>query len=195
MKIIDAPQFGPMFRFNDANVYWTMYLLSNGKRIGRKRLADEVGIGEGSMRRILDTLSDWDYISIKQTGIIITKEGQSFLKQIPIQPVDIFLEGSVIGTEQQGVIVKGVANKVRNGMEQRDAGIKAGAEGCTTIIYRDGNLCIPPDWSLDAERPEIAKKIREEYGMEPDDALIIGGGTTKQSAVVAAVSAALDLFR
>lgn len=194
MKIIDAPQFGPMFRFNDANVYWTMYLLSNGKRIGRKRLADEVGIGEGSMRRILDTLSEWEYISIKQTGIVITKAGQSFLDQIPIQPVDIFLEGSVIGTEQQGVIVKGVASKVNNGMEQRDAGIKVGAEGCTTIVYRDGKLCIPPDWNLDAERPDVAKKIREEYGMKLDDALIIGGGNNKQTAIIAAVSAALELF-
>lgn len=183
-----------MFRFNDANVYWTMYLLSDGKRIGRKRLADEVGIGEGSMRRILDTLQEWDYISIKQTGIMITKAGQSFLDQIPIRPVDIFLEGSVIGTEQQGVIVLGVADKVNNGMEQRDAGIKVGAEGCTTIVYRDGNLCIPPDWNLDVERPEMAKKIRDEYGMREKDALIIGGGNTKQSAIVAAVSAALELF-
>jgi len=183
-----------MFRFNDANVFWTMHVLSNGKRIGRKRLADEVGIGEGSMRRILDTLQEWDYISIKQTGIMITKAGQSFLEQIPIQPVDIFLEGSVIGSEQQGVIVKGVAAKVNNGMEQRDAGIKAGAEGCTTIVYRDGNLCIPPDWNLDVEKPDIAKKIREEFNMKQSDALIIGGGSTKQSAIVAAVTAALELF-
>ena len=194
MKIIDAPQFGPMFRFNDANVYWTMYLLSDGKRIGRKRLADEVGIGEGSMRRILDTLQEWDYISIKQTGIMITKTGRSFLDQIPIQPVDVFLEGSVIGDYQQAVIVKGVSTKVNNGMEQRDAGIKVGAEGCTTIVYRDGKLCIPPDWNLDAERPQTAKKIRDELGMKPEDAMIIGGGNTKQSAVVAAVSAALELI-
>ena len=183
-----------MFRFNDANVYWTMYVLSSGKRIGRKRLADEVGVGEGSMRRILETLLDWDYISIKQTGIIITKAGQSFLEQLPIQPVDIFLEGSVIGTEQQGVIVKGVASKINNGMEQRDAGIKVGAEGCTTIVFRDSNLCIPPDWNLDKENPLIAKKIREEFGMKEGDVMIIGGGITKQSAIVAAVSAALELF-
>ncbi len=194
MKIIDAPQFGPMFRFNDANVYWTMYLLSDGKRIGRKRLADEVGIGEGSMRRILDTLQEWEYISIKQTGITITKSGQNFLDQIPIQPVDIHLDGSVLGSEQQGVVVKGVANKVNNGMEQRDAGIKVGAEGCTTIVYRDGKLCIPPDWDLDIQNPDVAKKIRDDYGMKEDDALIVGGGSTKTSAVIAAVSAALELF-
>ncbi len=58
MKIIDEPQFGPMFRFNDANVYWSLHVLSSGKSMGRKRLAQEVGIGDGSMRRIIDTLKE-----------------------------------------------------------------------------------------------------------------------------------------
>ena len=82
MKIIDEPQFGPMFRFNDANVYWALHLLSDGRRMGRKRLAEEVGVGEGSMRRIIDTLKEWEFILIKQTGITITKAGQSFLNQV-----------------------------------------------------------------------------------------------------------------
>jgi len=192
MKIIDAPQFGPMFRFNDANVYWALYILSTGRRIGRKRLSEEIGVGEGSMRRIIDTLKEWDYICIKQTGITITKNGMDFLKKLPLKPVDIFIQDSVKGDFQQGVIVRGVSSKIRNGMEQRDAGIKVGAEGCTTIIFREGSLCIPPDWNLDVEKPEIAAKIRNEFEMTPDDALIIGGGNTQISAMEAAVSAALD---
>ena len=64
MRIIDTPQYGPMFRFTDANVYWALYILSDGKRMGRKRLADEIGVGEGSMRRILETLRQWEMITI-----------------------------------------------------------------------------------------------------------------------------------
>jgi len=194
MKIIDEPQFGPMFRFNDANVYWALYILSSGRRIGRKRLAEEVGVGEGSMRRIIDTLKEWDYILIKQTGITITKNGMAFLDQLPMKPVDIFIEDSVKGEFQQGVLVRGVSSKIRNGMEQRDAGIKVGAEGCTTIVYRDGALCVPPDWNLDIEKPDIASKIRNELNMNQDDVLIIGGGNTQVSAIEAAISAALETF-
>jgi len=194
MKIIDEPQFGPMFRFNDANVYWALHVLSSGRRIGRKRLAEEVGVGEGSMRRIIDTLKEWDYILIKQTGITITKNGMSFLDQLPMKPVDIFIEDSVKGEFQQGVIVKGVSSKIKNGMEQRDAGIKVGAEGCTTIVFRDGALYIPPDWNLDVEKPEVASKIRNDLGMKQDDVLIIGGGNTQISAIEAAISAALETF-
>ena len=194
MKIIDEPQFGPMFRFNDANVYWSLHLLSDGRRMGRKRLADEVGVGEGSMRRIIDTLKKWDFINIKQTGITITKAGISFLEQLPLRPVNIFVEGSVAGACQQGVLVLGGADKVVNGMEQRDAGIKVGADGCTTIVIRDGVLMIPPDWNMDEKTPELAYKIRKEIGMTQSDALIIGGGETQALATEAAITAALLMF-
>ncbi|MDO5853865.1 MAG: hypothetical protein Q4Q62_07510 [Thermoplasmata archaeon] len=194
MKIIDEPQFGPMFRFNDANVYWSLHILSGGRRLGRKRLAEEVGVGEGSMRRIIETLKEWDFIDIRQTGITITKAGQAFLAQIPIRPVDVFIEGSVLGKYQQGVIVLGGADKVINGMEQRDAGIKVGGEGCTTLVIRDGVLMIPPDWNLDEKMPDVAYSIRKDTGLTQDDALIIGGGDTEATAVEAAVSAALAMF-
>lgn len=195
MKIIDEPQFGPMFRFNDANVYWALYILSSGRRIGRKRLADEVGVGEGSMRRIIETLKDWGFIDIKQTGITITKSGQAFLAQVPIRPVDVYIGGSVIGECQQGILVLGGASKVNKGMEQRDAGIKVGGRGCTTLVIRDGALMIPPDWNLDEKDPETAYKIRKDTGMTADDALIVGGGDTKSQAVESAVAAALSMFR
>ena len=194
MKIIDEPQFGPMFRFNDANVYWTLHLLSDGKRVGRKRMADAVGIGEGSMRRIIETLREWGLIAIKQTGISITRAGLSFLDQIPIRVIDIQIGDSAVGEYTQGVLVRGVAEKVHNGMQQRDAGIKTGALSCTTIVYRDGAIMVPPDWNMDVEKPELARYIREEIQMGPDDVIIVGGADTAPLAVEATVSAALELL-
>ncbi len=194
MKIIDEPQFGPMFRFNDANVYWALHVLSDGKRIGRKRLAEEIGVGEGSMRRIIDTLKDWEFITIKQTGITITKGGQAFLDKLPMKVVNVRVEGSVVGEYQQAVLVLGCADKVVNGMEQRDAGIKVGADGCTTIVIRDGKLMVPPDWNIDEEDPDMAYMIRKESGITQSDALIIGGADTRSAAIEAAISAALQLF-
>lgn len=183
-----------MFRFNDANVYWSLYVLSDGKRMGRKRLAEEVGVGEGSMRRIIDTLKEWEFILIKQTGITITKAGLAFLDQLPIRPLNIPMVDGVLGQYQQAVLVLGCGDKVVNGMEQRDVGIKVGAEGCTTIVIRDGTLMIPPDWSIDEHSPDMAYMIRKESGITQSDALIIGGADTKASAIEAAVSAALQLF-
>ncbi|WII09799.1 hypothetical protein O8W32_02945 [Methanomassiliicoccales archaeon LGM-DZ1] len=195
MKIMDIPAYGPMFRFTDANVYYALYVLSDGRTMGRKRLAEEVGVGEGSMRRILEKFTEWGFVLIRQTGISITSSGKAFLEQIPLRLSDVQLESlSTTGPVQQSVIVYGVAKKIVNGMEQRDAGIKAGATGCTTLVIRDGKLMIPPDWNLDEHSPELAYKIRKDTGITPDDAIIVGSGDTKIQAVVAALNAAFELI-
>lgn len=194
MRIIDTPQYGPMFRFTDANVYWALHLLADGKRMGRKKLADSVGVGEGSMRRILETLRSWELINIKQTGITITRTGVSFLEDIPIKVVDIDLGDAVVGEFSQALLVLGVADKIENGMQQRDAGIKAGAEGCTTVLIKNGVLLMPPDWNMDVERPDLAQRIRNDTGMTDRDVLIVGSSSDPHTAVTAALSAAFELF-
>jgi len=194
MKIMEVPQFGPMFRFSDASIYWALHVLSDGRRIGRKKLAEMVGIGEGSMRRIIDTLKDWNFITVKQTGITITKAGQTFLNQIPMRIVDVELGGSTVGDYSQSILVMGVADKIHNGMQQRDAGIKAGATGCTTLVIRDGALMIPPDWNIDERDPDLAYKIRKDTGITQNDVIIVGSANTKVLAVAAAINAAFELI-
>ena len=193
MKIIESPQYGPMFRFTDANVYWALHILSSGKRMGRKRLADEIGVGEGSMRRILETLREWEMIQIKQSGITITRSGLGFLSEIPLKVIDVDLGDSIVGDYSQSVLVFNVADKIQNGMQQRDAGIRVGATGCTTLVIRDGNLIIPPDWNMDVERPEIAKNVRA-TGITDKDAIIVGSGNDQRPAMMAALTAAFELF-
>ena len=193
MKIIESPQYGPMFRFTDANVYWALHILSSGKRMGRKRLADEIGVGEGSMRRILETLREWEMIQIKQSGITITRSGLGFLSEIPLKVIDVDLGDSIVGDYSQSVLVFNVADKIQNGMQQRDAGIRVGATGCTTLVIRDGNLIIPPDWNMDGERPEIAKNVRA-TGITDKDAIIVGSGNDQRTAMMAALTAAFELF-
>jgi len=191
---MEVPQFGPMFRFNDASIYWALHLLSDGRRVGRKKLAEVVGIGEGSMRRIIDTLKERNLILVKQTGITITKAGQAFLSQIPIRVVDVELGESAVGEYSQGVLVMGVAEKVHNGMQQRDAGIKVGATGCTTVVIRDGTLMIPPDWNIDEKNPDLAYRIRKGTGITQNDVIIVGSADKRHLAVEAAINAAFELI-
>jgi hypothetical protein len=183
-----------MFRFGDTNVYWALHLLSDGKRIGRKALADLVGVGEGSMRRILDTLKEWEMISVKQTGITITKTGTGFLNELPVRVLDLNVGDVVLGKYQQAIKVSGVSSKIENGMQQRDAGIRAGASGCTTIVIRSGRLMMPPDWDLEKERPDVAARIKKNASLGPDDVIIVGGADDLHAAVNAALAAAFELF-
>lgn len=194
MRIIEVPDHGPAFRFTDADVYWALHTLSDGRKMGRKRLSYEIGVGEGSVRRIVMSLREMGLISVSQGGIVITQQGQDFLHKIPIRVVEVDMGGSVVGSHSQSIIVKGVADKIENGMQQRDAGIRAGAAGCTTVVYRGGKLIVPPDWNLDEESPLIAERIRGMAEMTPDDALIVGSGFDKHTSRNAAVEAAFELL-
>jgi DNA-binding PadR family transcriptional regulator len=194
MKIIDAPQYGPMFRFTDASVYWALHILSDGKRMGRKRLSEEIGVGEGSMRRILNTLKENNFVDIKQTGITITKCGLAYLSELPIRVLDVDASRIVLGECSQAILVKGVSKMIDNGLQQRDAGIRVGALGCTTLVMRDNELILPPEWSIDKNEPEVAKNIKECSNMIDDDIIIIGSADNPIVAINAALTAAFELF-
>lgn len=194
MRIIDAPQYGPMFRFTDASVYWALHVLSDGKRMGRKRLADEVGVGEGSMRRILNTLKDNNFVDIKQTGITITRVGLAYLSDLPIRVIDADASKIVLGEFSQAVLVKGVSEFIDNGLKQRDAGIRVGALGCTTLVMKSGELILPPDWSVDKNEPEVAENLKSVSNMVDGDIIIVGSADDKISAINAALIAAFELF-
>ena len=194
MKILEAPQYGPMFRFTDANVYWALHVLSDGRRVGRKRLSELIGVGEGSMRRILNTLKERNMINIKQTGITITKAGLDYLEKIPIRVIEVNPGDMVLGEYKQAVLVKNAAEAVGNGLKQRDAGIRAGSLGCTTLIIRDGKkVFLPPDWSIDENNPDVAESIRSISIVEDGDAIIIGGADDQYTAINAALTAAFEL--
>jgi hypothetical protein len=66
--------------------------------------------------------------------------------------------------------------------------------GCTTIIFRNGKVTIPPDWVLDDRSPEIAREVRRVTQMKDEDALLIGSGSDRHGAINAVVSAAFELI-
>ncbi|HXZ23889.1 MAG TPA: DUF4443 domain-containing protein, partial [Methanomassiliicoccales archaeon] len=155
MKLVDLPKYGPLHRFADYHVYRTLLALADGRRRGRKQLAEAVGLGEGSMRTIVEYLRDKGQIDVKQTGIKISSRGAEFVKQMPVKLERLEPSSISLGTRNVAVQVKGKAKKIGLGIEQRDAAIKAGADGATTIVVSGGKLVIPPDYFVDRETPEI----------------------------------------
>ncbi len=185
---------GPVSSTTDADLFWMLDTLSRCQRIGRKNLALSLELGEGSLRRPLEMLRKCGFVEIYQTGIVISKEGRKLLEKIPIVPVTIDVPKSVVGEYRQAVVVKNVGSKITNGQLQRDTGIRMGSEGCTTLVYRDGRLMIPPDWDMDSQDTMTALEIRKVKEFEKDDAVIIGCGSSMRVARNAAVTAALELI-
>jgi DNA-binding PadR family transcriptional regulator len=194
MKFLDLPKYGPVHRFADYHVYRTLLLLSDGRRRGRKSLAEAVDVGEGSMRTILEFLRDKGYIDVKQTGIKISHKGQEFLRKIPIHMERLEPSDISISERNVAVLVRSRAERIALGIEQRDAAIKAGAEGATTIVMKAGRMLVPPDYSLDKEKPDIAKGLRKLLSPAEGDVVIIGSAGEYGLAEDGALAAAFALL-
>ncbi len=194
MKLIDRSKYGPLHRFSDYHVFKTLSILSDGRRRGRKQLADKVGVGEGSMRTIVEFLREQGLIEIEQTGIEITSRGQSYLMKIPLKMETLDESEMALGKFNVAIKVKGAAPKIKIGIEQRDTAIKAGAEGATTIVVEKGRLIVPPDFDLKKERPGIANELNKLFELDEGDLLIIGTANELSLAEEGAFTAAMELI-
>ena len=194
MRLIDRPKYGPLHRFTDYHVYKTLSLLTDGRRKGRKAMADRIGGGEGSMRTIIEYLREEGLVDVKQTGIKITKAGNDFVSRLPLQVYTLDAPDISLGEYSVAVQVKGVASKVKSGMEQRDQAIKAGADGATTVVVNGDRLTVPVDFDLDKGRPETAWALRRLFDLSDGDVIIIGTSVSLQRAEEGAMAAAFELL-
>jgi hypothetical protein len=194
MKLLDLPKYGPVHRFADYHVYRTLLTLSDGRRRGRKSLADTVNVGEGSMRTIIEFLRDKGYVDVKQTGIKISHKGQEFLRKLPIHMERLEPSDISVAERNVAVLVRNSAERIALGIEQRDAAIKAGADGATTIVIKGGWMIVPPDFYLDKEKPEIAKGLRKLLSPNEGDVVIVGAAHEYDLAEDGALAAAFALL-
>jgi hypothetical protein len=194
MKLVDLAKYGPVHRFADHHVYRTLLLLSDGKRRGRKQVADSINLGEGSMRTIVEYLREKGYIEIRQTGISISPAGSEFLESMPIRMERLEPSDLSIAARSVAVLVKDKADRISLGIEQRDAAMKAGADGATTVIIKEGGMLVPPDYRLDEEKPEIARGLWRLLSPRDGDVIIVGTAQEYEKAEDGALAAAFALL-
>ena len=193
MRLIDNPEYGPLCRFGDAHIYYMLTKLDKNRPISRFRLSEEIDIGEGSVRRMTTIMKEWGTITVGRAGIVISEQGCRLLQSIPMKMVDIRRSEYVTGAYQQGVLVRGVADKITNGTHQRDRGIIMGANGASVFLIKDGILIMPKNWNMDVRDPEFAAELRSK-GMEEGDVVIVCGASDPNVAAISSISISLELL-
>lgn len=194
MLFLSQPRFGPPYRFDDTDLFSILDFLHLGKRVGRERISEYLEMGEGSTRKLVGIMRDYEMLKIEQPGITITRFGKKIYDMTGMRLVDVHVSEHVLGDYQTGVVIKNVSEKITDGVEQRNTGIKTGGYGCTTMVMGNGELFIVPEWNLSKNEPDLADLIKKQCRLEDDDTLIIGGGDTMRKSRVSAVTAALDLL-
>ena len=189
---------GPLPSFLEAHILMALEALSL-RPVGRARLSTILGLGEGVTRTLIRHLKAENLIEVSRIGITLSEYGRRVLRgirsrvsgglKVPESPL-------TVGAANVAVLVKGASEKVRYGMEQRDAAIKVGAKGATTLIFKDGRLVLP---GVDEE---ALQNVEEIYGIlksnlkpEEDDVIIIGSAGDERTAELAAKTAALKLLK
>ncbi len=167
--------------------------------IGRERLAKNLGIGNGAVRTLIKRLERMGLIERGKGGCRLTKKGQGVFRALNARIKIGEINGGPLSTDRfaETILIRGGAVAVKIGLEQRDAAIREGATGATTLIYKSGKFVIPGG-SRDCEQdfPNLLwDKLRN--GLKPldGDLIIICSGSSKQIASRGAFSIAWTAIR
>ncbi|MEM3737413.1 MAG: DUF4443 domain-containing protein [Candidatus Bathyarchaeia archaeon] len=190
---------GPSLTFMEAHVFKALELMADRGFIGRSKLSSELGIGEGAVRTLIKHLRKWRLVEVSRAGCHLTGHGKRMfapLKDMILGEVEIPKNPVTVGNYNRAVQVGNASDGLRYGLEQRDAAVKAGALGATTLIFSKGRFIMPPtDEDCFKDSPEIGNLLRVELKPREGDVIIIGSSNDAKSAELGAKAALLATIK
>ena len=189
---------GPASSFSIFSVFRVLRIIAEEGPIGRGRISRESGLGEGGVRTLLRRLSRADLVSTSRSGCSLTVEGKNFWKRIKesIPHLSKIDENELTFAEYSfAVQIRGVGEKVRKGLEQRDAAVRAGAKGAVTMVYKNKNLALPGlTDDISHPFPKAYRQITSLMNLRENDVVIIACADTMENAEYGALAATWTLI-
>jgi uncharacterized protein DUF4443 len=199
LRLAEKHEPGPNPGFSREHAILAFLTIGGAGTIGRESLAQQSGLGQGSVRTILKRFRQEGFVKSDPFGCHLTESGealyQSIMKKMtPLVPID----GSPlsVGKSQVGISVRKKGKHVTNGISQRDSAIRAGATGATSYLF-EGNKFTIPGGSSDCEKDFPSKAwpiLRSKLNPKDGDAVIVCGAREETIARLGALSAALTLL-
>lgn len=194
-----ASRYAPsrVLSFQEVHVFKTLQLLSEKKHVGRDLLCKELSLGEGSIKTLVRHLKMHNLIVTSNGGTKLTEKGKVMASSlVSCIPGEISMPkcSVALGNFNYAVLLRGLDYAIKSGIEQRDAAIKTGAVGATTMLFKDGKFVMPSDRNFDTlkREPKIRKLLLDNLRPHEGDVLIIGSSDYKTTAELAAKNAAIS---
>jgi len=188
---------GPSTSFTVFHIFYALELMSQ-KALGRNRLAKELSVGDGAVRTIISRLRGADLIETSREGCILSKKGLETWRQFEEAfPKRIEIPRSELSTADFNFafLVKASGDKVKSGIDQRDAAIIAGARKALVTVYKNGHLRIQSvSDAVEKDYPKAAKEILDLLSPEDNDVIIIAGADSPLRAKRGAFAASWTLL-
>jgi hypothetical protein len=191
--------------FDMVHVFKTLQLIKNRGHASRGLLSKELGLGEGAIKTLIRHLKMHNMIKTTNAGTHMTRKGEAILSELVSSiPSEMRLSATTkysisLGKYNYVVLLKQLSLAMKSGIEQRDAAIKIGAKGATTLLFKDGKFIMPTNTTNTTtnydslkEEPNVYALLTKRLKPEEGDAIIIGSDdASKRTAEFAAKSAAL----
>jgi DNA-binding transcriptional regulator PaaX len=187
---------GPNPSFSTFHFLLAIELIAE-ESIGRNKLAEELGIGEGAARTLIGRLKDEGLILISKAGCSLTDKGlklwneyRSTIKKVRIEKNEL-----TFADHSFAILVRNSGHKVKTGIEQRDAAIMAGAKGATTILFQNGHLIFPSvDRNIKKDYSKASDQIMHLFKPQENDTVIVVSSDSSTKAEHGALAAAWTLL-
>lgn len=189
---------GPVSSFNEVHVLEAIAIIGESP-IGRAKLAKELSLGEGVIRTLLKHLQKEELIKTTRSGCVLTELGVvvfTELRSKVAKALEVPQGSYSLDRFNVAVLVKGAANALESGVEQRDEAIKFGAKGVTTLVFTRGRLVMPGVRKDPLEdEPQIRDNLVRNLKPKEGDVMIIGYANDRKLAEWGAKAAALKTLR
>jgi hypothetical protein len=184
---------GALPKYDLHHLLWSLFLVSENPRVGRKRLAKLMGLGEGTCRGVLRELDERGLISVSKGGISLSKRGKRMMSGLPAVHGELGLGPLALADFAHGVALRDHARFVKSGLEQRDAAMLAGAVGATALVFDKGALRFPDGRKLEDDYSGDAALLTHLFKPAEGDVIVVGYGRDAVAAESGAFAAAATL--
>lgn len=195
-KVADRYAPSRVLSFDMVHVFKTLQLIQENGHVSRENLCKDLGLGEGTIKTLVRHLKMQNLIESTNAGTTMTKKGNSFFSELLSSiPSEISLSKCAItlGKFNYAVLVKQMSSMIKDGIAQRDAAIRMGASGATTLLFKDNKFLIPQtDFDSLKDEHQLSEQMIKNLHPQDGDVIIIGSDNySRMKAEFAAKSAAL----
>lgn len=185
---------GKTLTFDVPHVLKAVQMMHRQGYVSRASFCAGLGIGQGAAKTLVRHLREAGIAGSVRAGTHLTDAGSRMAADIEeSMPAESALRPSDVTGGEAGyaVLVRGRADAIKSGVEQRDMAIVYGASAAITLVYRGGAFSFPDEGrdALDG-LPDVLGAI----GAAPaeGDVLIIASAASELEAEMSAKNAALQ---
>ena len=198
-RISSTKPQGPSRTFSELEMIRAILLIGERTVLGRTLLARLLGTGSGAVRTLINDLDKEKILTVEPTGCRLTEKGLKLYQQIVEKiPLITQLDAGRLSVARcdAAALVKNAFDCLRLGIEQRDAAVRVGAKGATTLICRDGHFEIPMG-SQDCAHDypdEVWDRLAATFKPENGDVIVVSSADDADTALYGTLAGALALL-